>query len=258
MVDAIAPSPAPDPALQFSQALAASNAPNAALQADAANNASFLAAISNTDAEIQANTTSQSGFSDIDGLLALDTPSLSLLNEFSTDPRSAAISGNLTTQQLQDIAVLQEDTLRLQEAATLTSAAPLTGDAATVDLSADAVGLASGALLPSQVAAAATLSSEQLQRFGAILAPYANEPLTQPLFLQLQASVAAAGFSPLQFNLRTLFLALQYVATLLPATAANSNVSAKTALKTGEVAPVAEVDAVEGVSEHPGELQKIA
>ena len=160
------------------------------------------------------------------GLLNLTSSSLSALNEFGTDPRNVGITGNLTTQQLQAIGILQEDAQKLEEAAGLTLSTPLAEAAATVDLSLEAQNIADG-LIPSQSLSAdaqiaagtnTVLTTAQLQQIGTVLAPLANQPLTQDLFIQLQTQVANAGFSPLQFSLRTIFLALQYIAEILPAT----------------------------------------
>ncbi len=264
MADSVSaiPAPSPDPSVQFAQALEQSNEVNSANFLAAINHSDEVAASNRTAVnpatQPQTQTQAQSANDFPDALLALDTPSLSLLNEFSTDPRSATISGNLTTQQLQDIAVLQEDTIKLQEAAGLTTNTPLGSSATTVDLSADAQGIADGSVLPSQLVAAQTLSTAQLQQFGQILAPYANQPLTQPLFLQLQASVAAAGFSPLQFNLSTLFSVLQYIATMVPANTNTQAAVAANANNDDDVPPITETAEVGAVAEQPGTLVKMA
>lgn len=187
-------------------------------QSDAVNNASFQNAIAHAhdDAIIQAGVNAELNTAEGAGLLTLSNDSLSVLNEFATDPRTAKITGNLTAQQLQEIGVLQEDVAKLEAAGVLSASTPLTKAATTVDLSAEAQNVADGILPASQIAANSLLSTQQLQTLGGILAPLANEPLTQPLFLQIQTQIAQQGFSPLQFSLRTIFLALQYVAGLIP------------------------------------------
>ncbi len=246
-----APSPVFDPqSVQLAQAAQLANS------VDASNSASFLAAVnhastadtttptspaapSRLDANAQASVNAELNTAEGAGLLNLSTDSLSLLNEFGTEPRNASVTGNLTTQQLQSIGILQEDAVRLEEAAGLTLHTPLAEAATTVDLSLTAQGIADGILPSQQLSANAqvaagintTLTTTQLQQIGTILAPLANQPLTEPLFIQLQTQVANAGFSPLQFSLRTIFLALQYVAGLLPA---SSEANAKAAVKATE------------------------
>lgn len=237
-------------AVQFAQtqALAASTSTNEA------NNSSFLAAISQASEGDAPNNNAQPALTEAElnaaegaGLLSLSSPALSVLNEFGSDPRTANITGNLTTQQLQSLGVLQEDAARLEAAGALSVTTPLTGAATTVDLSVQGQDVADGILPASQIAGNATLSTQQLQQLGNLLAPLANQPLTQPLFLQIQAQVANAGFSPLQFSLRTIFLVLQYIGGLLPPSdeavkAAKTEVIAEEAVEV--VMPATSVDAV--------------
>lgn len=160
------------------------------------------------------------------GLLALNSSSLAALNEFGTDPRNASVTGALTPQQLHGIDILREDAARLEEASVLTAHTPLEEAATTVELSAQAQGIAGGFLPTPALSADAqivagtntVLTTAQLAQIGRVLAPLANEPLSAELFTQIQTQVANAGFSPLQFSMRTIFLALHYVAGLLPHT----------------------------------------
>jgi len=236
------------PAIQF--ALATS------VQANAANNAAFLTEIAQTvvsnDLQLLDNNqaTTPLDVSTNEGLLSLNTPALSLLNEIGANPGSTNSTGNLTTQQLQEIGILLKDEQGLEAAANLGSNIPLAGGVTTVDLSVAAQAIVDGVSTAAPGNAPNPLITTQLGQIGAILAPLVNEPLTQPLFLQLQAQLTAAGVSPQQFSLNTIFLVMSYIAAMQPAPIAavidaNKNSQVKVESKDEEtVAPAVSVDRV--------------
>ena len=222
--------------------------------ANTANNAAFLSEIVQANLETgvaafdprQANTPND--FSSGDPLLSLDTPSLSLFNEIGGDPRSTNITGNLTAQQMQAIGILLKDEQGLEEAANLISPIPLTSGATTVDLSVEAQNIAFGLNTVAPAGALPPpLTPTQLEQIGAILAPLANAPLTQPLLLQIQAQLTATGLGPLQFSLSTLVLVMNYMAAMQPAathvTAENKNERVESEDEE-TVAPAASIDRV--------------
>jgi len=247
LVQATSP-PIDTPAAQL--ALAAS------ANANAANNAAFLTEIAQTvvsnDLQLLDNnqTTTQPDVPANEGLLSLNTPALSLLNEIGTAPGSTNITGNLTTQQLQDIGILLKDEQGLEAAANLSSNIPLASGVTTVDLSVEAQAILNGISTAIPVNALNSLTTTQLGQIGAILAPLANEPLTQSLLLQIQAQSTAAGLNPLQFNLSTIVLVMNYMAAMQPAPIAavidaNKNSQIKVESKDEEtVAPASSIDVV--------------
>ena len=150
-----------------------------------------------------------------EGLLNMDTPTLTLLNTIvGIDPTSANITGNLTAEQIQEIGILQQDMLGLEAAASAVDHSVLTTAATTVDLSLEAQAIASGATAASSVAvnASVSLTPVQLQQLSAIFAPIANQPLTPTLLLQIQNQLTAAGLSPQLLSLNAIFLAQNYMA----------------------------------------------
>jgi len=237
--------PAPDAiATQSAQAtLAASN------KANATNQAAFLTEIAQAELANEALTldsslginpaSTQNNVSANDGLLNLETPTLSLFNEFSTNLGSANITRNLTTQQMQEIGILLKDEQGLEAAANLNIPLPLADNTTTVDLSLAAQAIANGTRTTASVNALAFLTPAQLGQIGAILTPLANTPLTQSLFLQIQAQWTAAGLSPLQFSLNTIVLIMNYMAGLQPAP-----INAIQTNKTASIHREVEVDSV--------------
>lgn len=191
-------------ALQFalSEPLATSNVNNA-------NNTNFQAAISQAE-NVQTVPAPSDVTTENAGLLALSTPALSLFNETTTQPRSANITGNLTTQQLHDIAILQDDVLKLEKASNLATQVQLGTGASTVDLSVEAQNIATLGTANSSM----QLSNNQLFTASMIFTQYANASLTANNLIVLRAEMDRMGLQSVLLNMRTIFLVLQYMGGL--------------------------------------------
>jgi len=186
----------------------ADNAALALTRAHAMNNAAFLAEIA--QAQLAGDEVppepNPDAFSGVENLLNVDTPTLSLLSELSVAPENAAPVDDLTLQE-----ALLKDEQGLEEAARLTTPIPLTDNATTVDLSPEAQEIAFGNPAPA-AAVVAPLTPVQLEQLGNVLAPFAEEPLTPPVLLRIQEQLQAAGLTPLQFNLATIVLVMNFMA----------------------------------------------
>jgi len=222
-ITAIAPSP-DTTALQSAQtaALAASAKTNEAnktallteiAQAELANEALTL------DSNLAGNqANAPNDISANDGLLNLNTPTLTLFNEANL--RNTNINESLTAftaQQMQDIGILLKDEQGLEAAANVSLHIPLTSDAATVDLSVEAQAIAEGASTSASINMPTPLTPAQLKQVGTILAPLVDEPLTQPLLLDIQTQLTAIGVSTQQFSLNTISFVMNYIAAMQPA-----------------------------------------
>ena len=236
MTDSITPiqtatQPIDTPAMQFAHAsaLAASNQANEAnivfltdiAQAEVAN---YLSVLDGSPPNAQTNVAAN------DSLLSTDNLTLSLFNELVTTPTKSSTITGLTSEQMQEISILQHDALALETTTTITNPIPLTTAASTVDLSTAAQSIANGVstVAPaSTVIAAATATPVatvapannvttptpvQLQQIAAIIAPVADQPLNQALLLQIQAQALLAGISPQLLSMSAIFLAQNYLA----------------------------------------------
>ena len=176
----------------------------------------------------------------VEGLFAINTDTLKLLNEVSTNPTSATIGGNLTSQQLQEIGVLQQDALRLEDAAFVSNHIPLTNTATTVDLSLAAQGIAQvGTITPAQ-----PLTAAQLAQIAQIIAPFLNEPLTPALLLQMQTQLNANQPNPIQLNMNILLLVQNFIGSFQAAQYKPAETKVAANENTETVAPVESVDRV--------------
>jgi len=181
-----------------------------------------------------------------DTLLSLNTPILSLFNDIRAQPGSASGTGNLTTQQIQDLNVLQQDIELLEEASLLTSPTLLANNTTTVDLSARAAELALlNANSNGNTQTEATLTAAQIQQAAAILQPLANQPLTPALLVQIQARLTATDVNPLGLTLNNLFMIMGTIASMQTAqTQTKANNASDASTDTETVAPVGAVDRV--------------
>jgi len=245
MLDPITSVPAPTAQdiaqiqLALTEALTASSQTTQAT--NEANNNSFLPAITQAAADSVLPST-PNGFSVVDSLLNIDTPTLSLFNEVGTSPTNPNLTGDFTTQQLQEVGILKADALALEETANVSTPIPLTGAASTVDLSVQAQAIANGA------APVTPLTAAQLGQIGAILTPLANAPLTPSLVLQIQAQLTASELSPLQFNLNTIQLVMSYMAGLQAAPIDAMNAAKMSNVANENVAIDAPVSALDKVA----------
>ena len=191
-ISAIQTTPLDTPAMQFARA----------------SHAAFISEI--VQAEIENNVSAiDAPFFVNQGLLEFNAPTLALFNEtVGADPASATITGDLTAEQLQEIAILRQDIAGLEEAANASNHIPLTTAASTLDLSLEAQAIADGSTIVPTVNNPTPLQLEQL---GAIFAPVANAPLTSPVLLQIQAQLTPAGLSPQLLSLNSIFLAQNYL-----------------------------------------------
>ena len=246
-----APPPAIDtPAVQYAHA---STHP-AAAKTDAVANATLINQMAVASAEnaaitndilmlgnTQANT--QADLYAHEGVVNLDTTTFLLLNNLSASLGAGTIGGNLTAEQLQASDILQQDVLGLEQAAQSTTHIALTDAASTVDLSLAAQSIASGV---STVASVNTviptsdlnaLTPTQLKQLSDILAPVANQPLTQALLTQIQSQLAAIQVLPQQLTLSTIFLVQNYMA-------GEHTTNSSIQKKKETVAPVGSIDKV--------------
>jgi hypothetical protein len=138
-----------------------------------------------------------------------------------SDANNSAInktgSGNLTSVQLEEIAVLQHDAELLNTPGipnTFNSNESLLNSASTINLSPQAIDILNGV---QSVTAGSAFTSAQLQQLAGILTPFVNLPLTQGVLTQIQNALTAVGFNPEQLSLQTIFLSMNFQAELLPA-----------------------------------------
>jgi hypothetical protein len=186
--------------------------------------------------------TTQADFSE--GLLNLNAQTLRIFNEINLE--GANNNGKLTSEQLQEIAVLQADALKLEQASLLSSSLPLANSAATVDLSLEAqeIVLGNGNNLNNLAAGINSnggLTQAQLDEIAQVVAPFINEPLTPELLLRIQAQLANSRIvNPTQLSLSTLILVQSYLAGLQPAPASVTQANAEADYEEpGRVNPVA-------------------
>jgi len=250
MVDSTTAIPA-IPATQFTQTVAQTNANNAAFLANIAQS------VAANDLELldSNQTTPQSSPANNEGLLNLDTPTLSLFNEVGNNPVNANITGDFTTQQLQEIGILQQDMQALEDAANSNNLLPLTDAATTVDLSAQAQAITTGI---STIAAinnpSNSLTTAQIAQVAAILAPLANQPLNPSLFSEIQTQLTASGVNPSQFNLTTLTLVMNYIAAMQPASMAAIEENNVDKIETPDEETVAATEAIDRVAIENGTI----
>ncbi|NBX02480.1 MAG: hypothetical protein EBR02_00150 [Alphaproteobacteria bacterium] len=143
-----------------------------------------------------------------------DPTTLSLFTQFGADMTSAT-SDSVKAHQLHDMAVLQKDTELLEQAAYDKNHIPMNNNASTVDLSLQAQSIAQGGTTSINGSAAA--NSAQLAQLAAIVQPIANDQLTEALLQHIQAQLIAQQ-NPIQLNLNTLTLAMNFIASLQPST----------------------------------------
>lgn len=185
--------------------------------------------------------TTQPDFSD--GLLNLNAQTIKIFNEINLE--GANNNGKLNAQQLQEIAVLQADALKLEEAAFISSNLPLANSAATIDLSFKAqeivIGISNNlSVNPSE------LTQAQLQEVANIVAPFANEALTPELLARIQVQLANSRIvNPTQLSLSTLILVQSYLAGLQQAPNSTIQDSSEVSYEdSGRVNPVSATDKV--------------
>src|SRR5581483_4197640 len=127
------------------------------------------------------------------------------------DPQ-APVTGNLTMQQLQEIAILQQDAQALEEAALADAHAamppPEQNIVAVVDLSPLAQAIAAGGAVPAAAqnpvfappVASFPLTTAQLAQIAPILQPLANQPLNAALLAQIEAELEAVLQNPVTLS----------------------------------------------------------
>lgn len=152
-------------------------------------------------------------------LANLSPQALNVLSEANTGATSVNPGGKLTPAQLEEIVTLRNDALLLNatETTTFTTNVSLPGSASSVNLSPQAVSILNGINSSAGISVGNTLTSAQLQQIAGIIAPFINAPLTQETLTQTQNALSTAGFNPTQLSLQTMFLSMNYLAELLPA-----------------------------------------
>jgi len=163
-------------------------------------------ALATSTGDAQANITDEA-------LLNLNLLPPSLFNE--VPDATTTNSGPLTSQQLQEIAILQEDALKLEEASSLVTNIPLTNNSTTLDLSLIAQEIAAAnSNVPLSTSTPGLLTTAQLQQIAQIITPFLNEPLTPAILLQIQTQLAANQINVSLFSLNAIFLVQNYIVNM--------------------------------------------
>jgi hypothetical protein len=190
---------------QVNQSAAASFAENVALQ-----DTSALLGLSSSSGS---GSSSQTDIGVLqDSLTNLSPQALVVLNETDNITAGTAANTNLTSVQLQEMQILQNDIAQITAAEDTTPSISLTENGTPVNISVAALNALNDVAAVNNLSSANELTTAQIQQAATAIAPFLNQPLTPQVITQIQSALVTAGFNPEQLSLQNLFISINYAA----------------------------------------------